>query len=87
MAGWRATVRTIAGDGAPGFQDGDAAQQVSFGEPFGIVVAPDGSVYVTDAGDSNRIRRVTPEGAVTTLAGGREGYADGTGAAAAFHTP
>lgn len=85
-AGWRAHVSTLAGDGAPGFADG-AARASRFADPFGVAVGTDGTVYVADAGESNRIRKVTPEGIVTTLAGSREGFADGSGAAAAFNTP
>jgi sugar lactone lactonase YvrE len=85
-AGWRATVATLAGDGSPDFRDG-AAREARFNDPFGVAVARDGSVYVADAGESNRIRKVTPRGEVSTLAGGREGFADGAGAAASFNTP
>ncbi|HEU4595859.1 MAG TPA: NHL repeat-containing protein [Pyrinomonadaceae bacterium] len=87
VAGWRATVKTLAGDGSPGAGDAAAATGARFGEPFGVAVGRDGSIYVADAGESNRIRKITPEGAVSTLAGGAEGYADGAGAAARFHTP
>ena len=85
-AGWRASVSTVAGDGSPGFQDG-AARGARFNDPFGLAVARDGSVYVADAGESNRIRKITPTGEVSTLAGGREGFADGAGAVASFNTP
>ncbi|HEX6184142.1 MAG TPA: NHL repeat-containing protein [Pyrinomonadaceae bacterium] len=85
-AGWRARVETLAGDGAPGARDG-AAAAAGFAEPYGVAVGRDGSVYVADAGESNRIRKVTPLGEVVTLAGGHEGFADGAGAAAAFNTP
>jgi hypothetical protein len=68
-AGWRARVTTLAGDGSPGSQDG-AALQARFQDPFGVAVGKDGSVYATDAGESNSIRKVTPEGQVSTLAGG-----------------
>jgi sugar lactone lactonase YvrE len=84
--GWRARVETLAGDGVPGFRDG-AAADAKFGEPYGVAVMRDGSVYVADAGESNRIRKVTPTGEVLTLAGGREGFADGAGEGAAFNTP
>lgn len=77
---------TVAGDGSPGFQDG-AARVTRFSDPFGVAVGRDGTVYLSDAGESNRIRRLTPQGEVTTLAGGSEGYADGAGAAASFNTP
>jgi sugar lactone lactonase YvrE len=68
-AGWRARVTTLAGDGSPGSQDG-AALQSRFQDPFGVAVGKDGSVYAADAGESNSIRKVTPEGQVSTLAGG-----------------
>lgn len=84
--GWRARVSTLAGSGAPGYADG-AARETRFADPFGVAAAADGSVYVADAGESNRIRKVSPEGVVTTLAGGREGFADGAGAGASFNTP
>nr|MDQ5839002.1 hypothetical protein [Acidobacteriota bacterium] len=58
-----------------------------FDDPFGLTVAPDGNVYLTDAGQSNRIRKITTRGEVSTLAGGGEGFADGAGAAASFNTP
>lgn len=85
--GWRARVENFAGDGSPGVEDGDAPWRVRFREPFGVAADAGGNVYVADAGESNRIRKISPEGIVTTLAGGREGFADGAGAAAAFHTP
>ncbi len=86
VAGWRASVSIAAGEGVPGVRDG-AAGQTRFGEPFGVAVDKSGNVYLTDAGESNRIRKLTPEGEVLTLAGGHEGYADGRGAEAAFNTP
>jgi sugar lactone lactonase YvrE len=65
-----------------------AAREARFSDPFGVAVAPDGTVFVADAGESNRIRKLTPKGdAVSTLAGGGEGFADGAGASASFSTP
>jgi sugar lactone lactonase YvrE len=85
-AGWRASVSILAGSGSPGYADG-AARAARFADPFGVAVGSDGSLYVADAAESNRIRKLTPQGEVTTLAGGREGFADGAGASAAFNTP
>jgi len=75
--GWKANVTTIAGDGSP----------LVLSDPFGVAVAADGTIYVADAGESNRIRKLSPDGNVTTLAGGSEGFVDGAGAAASFNTP
>jgi sugar lactone lactonase YvrE len=82
--GWKAHVTRIAGDGSPVLRDG---KQSGFSDPFGVAVAKDGTIYVADAGESNRIRKIAPDGSVTTLAGGSEGYADGVGPAASFNTP
>ena len=84
--GWSGQLSLVAGDGMRGLLDGTGVV-ARFDDPWGIVVAADGMRYVADAGDNNRIRRIAPDGTVSTLAGGREGFADGTGAAAAFHTP
>ena len=82
--GWKAHVTTVAGDGSPLFRDG---KESGFSDPFGVAVAKDGTIYVADAGESNRIRKISPDGNVTTLAGGREGFSDGVGPAASFNTP
>jgi len=74
---WRANVITVAGDGSP----------TTLADPFGVAVAADGTVYVADAGDANRIRKIAPDGNVTVLAGGSEGFADGAGQQASFNTP
>jgi DNA-binding beta-propeller fold protein YncE len=76
----------MAGAGIPGNADGSAAAS-RFSDPFGVVIDPVGNVLVADGGDSNRIRRITPEGVVSTFAGGREGFTDGAGNIAAFDTP
>ncbi len=77
---------TIAGAGYPGIQDGDA-RTASFSDPFGIAVDSRGTVYVSDAGESNSIRRITTEGRVERIAGSAEGYADGDRNSAQFNTP
>jgi len=58
-----------------------------FNEPFAVAVDSMGTVYIADT-NNGAIRKITPAGVVTTLAGGNgQGYADGTGAAAKFHEP
>lgn len=77
-------VTTIAGGGI-GFADGTGAAAL-FNFPTGIEQAADGILYVVDA-DNDRIRTVTPAGAVTTIAGSTRGYQDGPAATAKFSFP
>ncbi|WP_292038695.1 NHL repeat-containing protein [Massilia sp. UBA6681] len=83
---WPARVTTLAGDGIPGAVDGPAASS-RFDDPFGVALDSQGKVFVADAGNSNRIRTIAPDGSVATFAGSKEGFVDGKGTAAAFHTP
>jgi sugar lactone lactonase YvrE len=85
--GWIGCVTTFAGDGTPMFRDAAAPRQAAFSDPFGVAINRDGVIYVSDAGETNRIRRISPDGAVTTLAGSTEGYADGVGPNASFNSP
>lgn len=75
-------VSILAGTGQAGFQDGPAAQ-ARFNRPMGLACDRDCTLYVADQGN-HRIRRITPAGVVSTLAGGQDGTADGDGAAAQF---
>ena len=83
---WTAVVSVLAGDGVIGTRDGDAGR-ARFADPFGVAVAADGSIYVADAGEAQRIRRIAPDGRVSTFAGGGLGYANGAGSNARFNTP
>jgi sugar lactone lactonase YvrE len=83
---WSALVMVIAGDGIGGMRDGGITR-ARFSDPFGVAVAPDGSIYISDAGEAQRIRRIAPDGTVSTVAGGPEGRVDGAGATARFSTP
>ena len=81
-------VTTLAG--APGQKaDTDGSGSVArFYQPSGICLAADGNLIVADPGNST-IRRITPAGVVTTIAGlaRQAGTADGIGAAARFFNP
>eukprot|EP01035_Chromulina_nebulosa_P054750 gene54750-75024_t len=66
--GWPADLTTAAGDGIRGHSDGPATT-ARFSDPFAIALAPDGTRYVADAGDTNRIRKIAADGTVTTLPG------------------
>ena len=77
-------VSTLAGSGVAGAVDGFAA---SFNFPTGVAVDAAGNVYVADRGN-NLIRKVTPGGQVTTVAGSTtRGYVDATGTNARFNSP
>jgi len=79
-------VATLSGDGTPGFANGPGAT-AQFSSPVGVAVDGSGNVYVADV-SNNRIRKITPAGEVTTLAGtGTPGFADGPGATAQFNSP
>ena len=83
-AGAVTTFSGLAGDGRTINGTGTAAR---FNWPAGIAVAPNGMIYVTEAGEA--IRRITPAGVVTTFAGntGETGSTDGTGSAPRFYNP
>lgn len=82
-------VTTIGGDGTFGGDDGTGLDaNILVG---GIAVDADNNLLIADG--NNRIRKVTPDGVVTTLAGGGgsgyrgQGFADGTGTGAHFNGP
>ena len=80
------TVSTFAGRGVQGFEDG-AGAVAQFKYPYGIAVDRAGVVYVADS-YNQRIRKILPDGTVSTLAGSDvRGFADGVGAAAQFSVP
>ncbi len=79
-------VTTMAGSGSAAFEDGMGVQS-SFSNPAGMAVDHQGHVYVAD-NSNDRIRKITPAGEVTTLAGsGESGDVDGQGAMASFNYP
>lgn len=79
-------VTTLAGSGVDGYADGNGVL-AQFNYPSGIAVDLQGHVYVADS-NNLRIRKITPSGVVTTLAGsGTKSFSDGMGTAAHFSTP
>jgi len=81
-------VQTLAGSpGEPGSADGKG-RAARFNTPRGVAGAPDGSVYVSDSGN-HTIRRIAPDGTVTTVAGeaGVPGSNDGPALQAHLNTP
>jgi len=82
-------VSTLAGTGTAGYQDSTVGGggQPQFNGPEGVEVDSSGNVYVADR-NNHRIRKITPEGVVSTLAGtGTEGFVDGAGTSARFNNP
>jgi sugar lactone lactonase YvrE len=69
-------ITTLAGSGEPGFANGSGAA-AQFNRPSRVAVDAGGNVYVSDTGN-DRIRKISPDGNVTTLAGnGNPNFEDG----------
>jgi sugar lactone lactonase YvrE len=79
-------VTTIAGTGKAGAEDGNSSV-ASFNRPLGITIDGIGNIYVAEE-KNNKIRKITPNGFVSTLAGsGKAGAEDGYGTTASFNIP
>jgi len=89
------TVTTLAGGGeniningpSSGYADG-IGTLATFNTPSALTAGPNGNIYVADS-NNNIIRKITPSGVVTTLAGNSStgGYQDGNGNNAKFNSP
>ncbi len=85
------SITLIAGDsdGAnPGATTDGTGTAARFNVPVGITIDGAGNLYVAESA-GHAVRRITPAGVVTTLAGagGAQGMVDGTGSAARFFFP
>jgi sugar lactone lactonase YvrE len=78
------TITTVAGTGQPGFSgDGGPATKARLGGPFGVAVDAVGNVLIAEPGN-NRVRKVSPEGMISTVAGtGKVGFSGDGGPATA----
>ena len=81
------TLSILAGNNhVNGYRDG-TGNQATFNQPHGLVVGRDGNIYVADF-NNHRIRKITPAGVVTTVAGdGNQRNTDGVGRRASFNGP
>ncbi|MFF2721305.1 RICIN domain-containing protein [Streptomyces sp. NPDC058011] len=78
------SISTVAGKGTAGFSgDGGPATSAQLNLPLGVVVDSTGTLYISDY-NNHRVRKVTPDGEITTLAGkGTAGFGGDGGPAAA----
>ncbi|MGB9606039.1 MAG: hypothetical protein ACPL88_09205, partial [Bryobacteraceae bacterium] len=75
-------ITTVAGDGQPGFSgDGGPASQARLDSPYGLAMDAAGNLYIADYGNG-RVRRVSPDGIIRTVAGGGTGDATAAGRSA-----
>jgi sugar lactone lactonase YvrE len=79
-------VSTLAGGNGPGFINGNGLS-AKFRSPRGVTIDSKGNIYVADT-ENDCIRKITPDGEVSTFAGGAEAdFKDGIGVAAEFKSP
>ncbi len=81
-------VTMLAGQlGVPGSGD-ETGAQARFDSPCGVTLDRNGNLFVSDTGN-HTIRKITPAGVVTTIAGraGQSGFADGPSSSALFNSP
>ena len=76
-------VSTFAGSDSTGYRDGQHGDAL-FSFIIDMVIDQDGNIYLSD---DDRIRKITPQGLVSTLAGSIAGYQDGDAMSAKFSSP
>jgi hypothetical protein len=90
VGGWSQTasqiITTLAGTGSAGYSgDGSAATLASLNDPRGVAIDTSGNVYIADTANYV-IRKVTPDGTITTIVGNGAARATGDGGLAASAT-
>jgi len=79
-------VTTVAGNGEPGFEDGDG-ENARFYQPYNIAIGSNGDYFIPDQ-KNHAVRKLNSSWQVSTLAGsGKEGYKDGQADMAEFNNP
>jgi sugar lactone lactonase YvrE len=83
-----ATMNTVAGDGGPQLEDGGSATAAGFCGPNAVALDAAGNMYISNGGvycsgpDGNTVRKVDPNGTITTVAGtGEPGFSGDSGPA------
>jgi NHL repeat. len=62
-------ITTIAGTGQPGYSgDGGPAIKAKLNEPYGVYIDDSGNIYIADSGN-HRVRKISRDGNITTIAG------------------
>lgn len=83
VEGSASPISTVAGTGAAGFKgDSEPAVSAQLNRPYGIAVGSLGTLYFSDY-NNHRIRRITTDGKISTVAGSGAGYSGDNGPAAA----
>ena len=82
---YKTVASVFTGAGGFGFTDGKA-DSAKFNVITDFAIDPFGNLWATDC-NNNAVRMITPDGTVTTIAGGTQGYADGEGTQAEFFSP
>ncbi len=78
-------VSTVAGTGVRGGKDGPASE-AQFNQPIDVDIDEEGNLYVAD-NINHRIRKITPDGMVSTVSGSVSGFKDGNVSDALFANP
>jgi hypothetical protein len=78
------TVSTVTGSGKQGTKDGNPGEAEFTQDARDLVVDKDGNLYLSDF---DRLRKITPQGVVSTIAGSTAGFEDGEGSTAKFNFP